>query len=162
MYSERQRPDLNDEYKSLSPARCETQSHQKLTGLYLFATIWTIKHVSFSGLAKTDAVPSLKCEERYCKVEVSRANLRKKKKNIIITVSCAQEQMAYRKGSDASLGSWACGSEVSYRTIKTGGEGESEIIEGVPKSSDQKGSLSLTSDLKSVPPPLVSGLLYSR
>jgi hypothetical protein len=41
-----------------------------------------IKHVSLSGFAKTDAVPSLKCEERYCKVEASRADLREKEKGI--------------------------------------------------------------------------------
>ena len=59
------------------------QSHQKLTGLYLFATIWMIKQVSLSGFAKTDAVPSLKCEERYCKVEVSRADLREREKKYV-------------------------------------------------------------------------------
>ena len=38
-----------------------------------------MKFVSLLGFAKTDAVPSLKCEERYCKVDVSRADLREKK-----------------------------------------------------------------------------------
>lgn len=34
-----------------------------------------MKHVALSGIAKTDAVPSLKCEERYSNVDVSRADL---------------------------------------------------------------------------------------
>jgi hypothetical protein len=51
------------------------KTHQKFTGLYLFATIWRTKHVTLSGVAKTDAVPSLKCEERYSNVEASIADL---------------------------------------------------------------------------------------
>jgi hypothetical protein len=63
-----------------------------------------IKHVSLSGLAKTDAVPPLKCEERYCRVEASRADLRENN-GYKITFYCAEARMEYRKGSDASLGS---------------------------------------------------------
>ena len=119
-----------------------------------------IKLVSLSEFAKTDAVPSLKCEERYCKVEVSRADLREKKKKIII--SWAEVRMEYRKGSDASLSSWVCGSDVSYGTIETEDEENSGNIEGVLETGDQKGSLYLTSDQGNDPPPLVSELLYSR
>jgi hypothetical protein len=80
----------------------------------------------------------------------------------MITIYHAEALAEYRKGSDASLGSWVCGSEVSYRIIETEDERNSENIVGVPESSDQKGSLSSTSDRENVPPPLVSGLLYSR
>lgn len=54
-----------------------TRAHQKFTGLYLFATIWMIKRVALLKVANTDAVPSLKCEERYCNVDASKADLRK-------------------------------------------------------------------------------------
>lgn len=103
MYSDRQRPDLQRFILSSWPGKdAWLNTHQKFTGLYLFATIWMIKFVSLSGFAKTDAVPSLKCEERYCKVDVSRADLREKKKTII-PISCVEERVEYRKGSDASL-----------------------------------------------------------
>ena len=68
----------------------------------------------------------------------------------------------YRKGSAASLGSWVCGSEVSYGIIEIEDERYGGNIEGVQETSDQIGSLSSTSDPKNVLPPLVSGLLRSR
>ena len=41
-----------------------------------------MKDASSLGGAKTEVVPSLKCEERYCSVEASRAELRREKKNM--------------------------------------------------------------------------------
>ncbi|SRR5258707_9820870 len=75
---------------------------------------------------------------------------------------CVEEKVEYRKGSDASLGSWVCGSDVSYRTVEIEDEGDSRNMEGVPETNGQIGSLSSTSDRGNDPPLLVSGLLYSR
>lgn len=68
----------------------------------------------------------------------------------------------YRKGSDASLGSWACGSEVSYGMIEIENERYGWNIEGAQEISDQIGSLSSTSDPENVLPPLAFALLYSQ
>ena len=79
-YSERHRPDLQDSRKISRFDLCsigEAWAHQKFTGLYLFATIWMTKRAALSKVANTDAVPSLKCAERYCKVEASKADLRR-------------------------------------------------------------------------------------
>ena len=77
IYSERQRPDLWDRCRSVDQILLVegTRAHQKFTGLYLFATIWTIKRVALSNVANTDAVPSLKCEERYSNVDACKADL---------------------------------------------------------------------------------------
>lgn len=70
------------------------------------------------------------------------------------------EHNDYRKGSGVSLGSWVCGSEVSYGKIEIEDDEYGVNIEGVQESSDRKGSLSSTSDPENVLPPLVRGLLY--
>jgi len=51
----------------------------------------------------------------YCKEEVSKADLRRK---ALLILCHALKHNEYRKGSDASLGSWVCGSEVSYGIIE--------------------------------------------
>ena len=58
MYSERHRPDLQTIW-SVARLGWRNCSHQKFTGLYLFATIWMANRVASSGVVKTDAVPSL-------------------------------------------------------------------------------------------------------
>jgi len=61
----------------------------------------------------------------------------------------------YRKGSDASLSSWVCGSEASYGIIEIEDERYGGNTEGVQETSDQIGTLSSTSDPENVLLPLV-------
>lgn len=93
----------------------------------------------------------------YCKVDVSKADLRGK---ILLILCRVLEHSDYRKGSGASLGSCVCGSEVSYGKIEIQDDEYGVDIEGVQESSDRIGSLSSTSDPENVLPPLVRGLLY--